>query len=131
MSKYKKNKHKIKARSGYERKVLDNLDKDKVKYYYEERRLKYIIEKEYIPDILIVKKNGDELFIECKGYWSPDDRVKMHIIKNTYPDIDIRILFQRASEKIHKKSKTTYGDYATKKGYTWAEGENIPEEWLI
>jgi hypothetical protein len=121
---------KIQSRSGYERKVLDNLDKNNIKYYYEEIKLKYIIEKSYVPDILIIRKDGTELFVECKGYWSGDDRLKMRIIKNTYPDMDIRILFQRASEKINKKSKVTYGEYATKIGFIWAEGIKIPEEWL-
>lgn len=51
-------------------------------------------------------------------------------VARQHPDIDIRILFQRANTRLTKsKNSMTYGQWATKHGYQWSEGEHIPEEW--
>lgn len=53
----------------------------------------------------------------------------MRIIRETYPDLDIRFVFSNAKARISKGSKTTYAMWADKYGYPWAHRE-IPEEWL-
>ena len=80
----------------------------------------------YTPDFHLTKH---DIIVEAKGYFDKGDRIKMQLIKEQHPDLDIRIVFLNARNKIYKGSKTTYGAWAEKNGFKWAEG-SIPEEWL-
>ena len=57
-------------------------------------------------------------------------RQKMLEVQRAHPELDVRLLFQRTTNKIGRGSKTTYGHWATAHGFTWAEGSAIPDEWL-
>ena len=83
--------------------------------------------RNYIPDFKIIKNN---IYIEAKGKLTWEDREKMIWVKEQHPDKDIRILFMNASNKIRKGSPTTYGDWATKNGFIWADYKTlgIPKE---
>jgi hypothetical protein len=69
------------------------------------------------------------IVIESKGLFTTEDRQKMRIIRETYPDLDIRFVFSNARQRISKTSKTTYAMWAEKYGYPWAHKE-IPPDWL-
>jgi hypothetical protein len=79
----------------------------------------------YTPDFEL--SNG--VIIEGKGLFTTADRQKMVIIKATYPELDIRLLFSNAKAKISKGSKTTYADWADKNGFPWAHRE-VPQLWI-
>ena len=102
----------ISSRSTLEDRVQANLQKRGINYTYEPCKLPYTVERNYIPDLLI----GD-IYIEVKGYFRQD-------------------AFQRAAStvqgaKIRKDgTKMTCGEWATKQGFIWAEG-NVPDDWLI
>ena len=66
---------------------------------------------------------------EVKGHFDKGDRVKMQLIKQQHPNLDIRFVFLRASNKIYRGSKTTYADWANRYSFPWAEG-NIPQDWI-
>jgi hypothetical protein len=51
------------------------------------------------------------------------------LIKEQHPDLDIRLLFQNAYNKIRKGSKTTYAMWCEKKGILYAH-KQIPKQWL-
>ena len=53
----------------------------------------------------------------------------MALVKEQHKDLDIRMVFMHAKNKIYKGSKTTYADWCNKHGYIWAE-KTIPMEWL-
>lgn len=57
------------------------------------------------------------------------DRKKHLIIKNTYPHLDIRFVFQNPKNKLYKGSKTTYEDWCNKNGYKFAT-KLIPSSWF-
>lgn len=67
--------------------------------------------------------------IEFKGYFESADRTKHLLIKEQHPDVDIRFVFQCAKNTITKTSKTTYGQWAEKHGFKWAD-KDIPAEWI-
>lgn len=119
-------------KSGLEETIANVLTDKKVNFGYEEEKIVYIVPEtshKYTPDFKI-KKSGDRiLYIETKGRWVTADRKKLKMVKEQHPELDIRILFQNAKNKISKKSKTTYGDYADKIGIPWAE-KIIPDSWL-
>ena len=114
-------------RSGLEEKVADLMVELGVKYEYESTKVPYVIQHNYTPDFLL--PNG--IFLECKGYWDPDDRRKIKAVKEQNPDLDIRMVFQSPFNKISKKSKTTYAQWCDKHGIKWTSWSNIPLKWLI
>lgn len=119
-----------KYRSGFEASQAKTLKEKKIPFQYEPERIEWTPpKKKYTPDFIFEKKDGGKMVVEHKGRFTVFDRTKMKCIKEQYPDLDIRIVFQNAKVKINKGSTTTYGDWADKHGYVWAEKE-IPREWL-
>jgi len=115
-----------KFRSKFEATIAKDLNKKKVKYSYEGEKLEYVLIKQYLTDFILLD-NG--IIIEAKGVLTSADRQKMKAVKEQHPEADIRFLFQRASNKLNKKSKTTYSMWAEKHGFPWAEGK-VPKEWI-
>lgn len=116
------------VRSDFELRVAKDLEKRKVRFKYEEQVLFYEVparKARYTPDFIL--SNG--IIVEVKGRLTTADRKKMVLVQLSNPSLDIRLLFQRANNPIRKGSKTTYGDWATKKNFKWCE-ETIPQEWL-
>lgn len=79
----------------------------------------------YTPDFVL--PNG--IIIEAKGLFEREDRQKHLLIKEQYPNLDIRFVFQNPKLKLYKGSKTTYGDWADKNGFLWSTRQ-IPDNWL-
>lgn len=117
----------MKFRSKYEKKVYENADKRKLDYEPEDAILHYNTPSRYIPDFRIKRNN---VLVECKGYFKPRDRAKMLRVKKQNPNADIRILFQRANNRLTKSPNSMmYREWAEKHGFIWHEGETIPQEW--
>ena len=114
-------------RSGLEERVADLLCELGVTYEYESTKVPYVIQHSYTPDFLL--PNG--VFLECKGYWDPEDRRKIKAVKTQSPELDIRMVFQAPFNKISKKSKTTYAKWCERHNILWCSYATIPLEWLI
>ena len=116
-------------RSKSEERVAGHLNDLGVAYQYEPKdgKVTYKVERtaSYLPDFVL--SNG--VILEVKGYLSPSDRSKYIRIKTSNPDVDIRFVFDRASNKLNKDSKTTYAEWATKHGFLWCE-KIIPPNWI-
>ena len=114
-------------RSNIELAIARALNSHGVTYEYETKKLTYVPKpRTYTPDFYLPDQG---IYVEVKGYFDKGDRVKMQLIKEQFPDYDIRIVFQNARNKIYKGSKTTYAAWAERHGFQWAEG-SVPEEWL-
>lgn len=116
------------VRSGLEDVICAELTKKGVKYEYETLTLEYIQpekKRKYTPDILL--PNG--IVVEVKGRWVTSDRQKIAMVKQQYPDMDLRMVFSNSKAKISKASKTTYGAYCEKLGIPYAD-KMIPDEWI-
>ena len=112
-------------RSDFEFKTAQQLEALGVDYEYETQSYDYVIESTYTPDFIF--PNG--VIIENKGVLTPADRRKMRAVKEQYPDLDIRFLFQRGKNKLNKNSKTTYLQWAEKHGFPSADGK-VPSSWI-
>lgn len=115
-------------RSGLEAKVGAYLSEHGVDYEFEETTLRYEVPARparYTPDFVL--PNG--IIIETKGRWVTADRQKMALIKEQHPDLDIRMVFSRASTRISKTSKTTYAMWCRKHGFPYAD-RFPPLAWL-
>ena len=102
--------------------------KGKYKIGYETEKLRYTLERYYLPDFVLTRKDGSKIYIEGKGYFRADDRQKTLKIKEQYPGIDLRIVFYK-NGKLDKRSKTRYSEWAERNGIPWAI-QTIPIEWL-
>lgn len=115
-------------RSGLEDKFIQELEEYGLDPNYEAKKFEYIIPESkhnYTPDFPL----SPHIVIETKGRWVVEDRQKMLLIKEQYPEIDFRIVFYNANQKIKKGSKTTYAMWCDKHGIKWAN-KTIPSEWV-
>lgn len=122
--------HLPRFKSGFERGVAAALEALNASFTYESLILPYIEYHEYHPDFVIRTKSGKTIVVEAKGRFWPGAKQKMEAVKKSYPEKDIRFVFQDASLPIRKGAKMTYGQWADKHGFPWAEGK-VPESWLI
>lgn len=116
-----------KLRSGFEARLTNELHRRGVPYEYEALRIPYTPKsvKHYVPDLVL--ENG--VIIEIKGRFTSADRQKHKYIKNCYPDLDIRFIFQRSTQKLSKISKTTYATWCNTNGFKYNDGY-IPLSWV-
>ena len=115
-------------RSGLEDRIQKQLEDLGIEPNYEGLKLPYIVPESkhtYTPDFPV----GKHIVIETKGIWDVEDRKKMLLIKEQHPELDIRMVFYNANQKIKKGSKTTYGMWCDKHDIKWAH-KAIPHEWI-
>lgn len=115
-------------RSGLEESLDNYLREFGVDGQYEQHKIKYIkpaTNHTYTPDFRL--PNG--IYIESKGRFVLEDRKKHILIKEQYPELDIRFVFQNSKNKLRKGSTTTYADWCIKYGFLYADKE-IPVAWL-
>ena len=119
--------NKIKYRSKFELNLAKSLTAKNIEFQYEEERFKYVpAPRHYTPDFYFPETN---IYVEAKGHLDKGDRVKMILMKQQHPELDIRFVFMNAKNKIYKGSKTTYAAWCTRYNFEWAEG-SIPMEWV-
>lgn len=115
-------------RSGLEDVIAEQLRLNGIEPKYEKIRIRYLQPskfKLYTPDFLL--PNG--IIVETKGRFVSADRAKHLLIKQQYPDLDIRFVFTNPNARLSKRSKTTYAQWCEKHGFKYAHGA-IPEEWF-
>jgi hypothetical protein len=116
----------MKFRSKFEKRVSENAGDRELVYEPQEPVVNYNTPSRYIPDFRL--PNG--VLVECKGYFDSRSRGKMLRVKKQNKHLDIRLLFQRANNRITKSQNSMmYWEWAEKHGFPWAEGDTIPEEW--
>lgn len=115
-------------RSGLEERIAQELKDRGIPFTFEETRIEYLKpakKAKYTPDFVL--PNG--IIIETKGRFLTADRQKHLLIKQQYPDLDIRFVFSNSRQRISKQSKTTYADWCEKHGFAYAD-VSIPDTWL-
>ena len=112
-------------RSGFEAKVAGQLRRCGIDYNYETLQIEYRKIATYLPDFILL--NG--IILEAKGVWTVEDRTKHLLVREQHPELDVRLVFQNANNKIRKGSKTTYAAWCDKKGLKWCD-KVIPKSWF-
>jgi hypothetical protein len=125
-------------RSGLEKNIAAQLEAEGVTFEFDKHTFEYDVparKAKYTPDFkvgsIVIESKG--AFGYGPGRFSGDpakERQKLLLVKAQHPDIDLRIVFQRASTKIYKGSPTTYAKWATDNGFLWADKGSIPPEWI-
>ena len=118
-------------RSGFEASIAEQLDSDGIEFAYEPGTYLYSSPREYTPDFVL----PGGVVVEAKGNLSPQDRRLLLEVRDQNPGLDLRLLFERAGNRLtpkrYAKTSMTYGEWATKHGFIWAEGPSIPREWIL
>lgn len=81
-------------RSSWEVKFATYLDKQNIQYEYEHKAYDLIINNQecsYRPDFYLIKENR---YIEVKGYWRDDAKIKFESFKEQYPQISITLYME-------------------------------------
>ena len=115
-------------RSGLEDSIAEQLKHSRVKAVYEGYSIEYTIPESshtYTPDFVL--PNG--IIIETKGVFDAVDRKKHLLIKEQYPNLDIRFVFSNINAKIYKGSPTSHADWCKKHGFQYAH-KAIPSGWF-
>ena len=129
-------------RSGYERSIATSLTKQGVSIRYEEDRFSFYVPEtgrkctgcgeskierrsSYQPDF----KLREKAYIEAKGKLTAANRKRLEAFKRHYPDVEIYMIFQR-DNWMTKNHKAKYSDWASKEGFQWAVGTDVPKGWL-
>lgn len=116
-------------RSGLEDKIAESLIVAGIPFEYEKLVIGYVQpakDRKYTPDFVLLNNN---IIIESKGRFITADRQKHLMIKEQYPDLDIRFVFSNSKAKLSKLSQTTYGMWCDKHGFKYSDKE-IPQSWL-
>ncbi len=112
-------------RSGFEAKTANYLRRLGIEFEYESMKIEYMKIATYTPDFIL--PNG--IIVETKGLWTSEDRTKHLLIREQHPELDVRLCFQNASNKLRKGSKTSYAMWCEKKGIKYCD-KTIPKSWL-
>lgn len=115
-------------RSGLEDRIAQQLEAEGVPKVYEKYFIDYNIPSSlhhYTPDFIL--PNG--IIIEGKGLFEAADRKKHLLIKEQYPNLDIRFVFSNVKTKIAFGAKTTVAQWCEKHGFKYASRE-IPASWF-
>lgn len=115
-------------RSGLEAKLAEQIEQAGIEVRYEQDPITYAKPESmhtYKPDFTL--PNG--VVIEGKGIFDKDDRDKHLLVRDQYPELDIRFVFSRSKSPIYRGSKTTYADWCIKHGFQFAD-KVIPKEWF-
>jgi predicted nuclease of restriction endonuclease-like RecB superfamily len=103
----------------FEANVAKQIKRSKVPFKYEPEKIPYVIASHYIPDFVLSTPLG-KVYVECKGYFRPEDKRKLLAIKRQHPERDIRILFYA--------QRSSYIKWCERHGFKYAV-EKIPREW--
>lgn len=95
---------------------------------YEPTTLPYTIRKDYKPDFVVRTRSGKTIYIETKGWFKTEDRIKMRSVKSDHPTLDIRLVFDK-NNKISSRGKMKYDEWCEKHGFKCAI-KTIPREWF-
>ena len=119
-----------KYRSKLEERIAKQLTDSGVEFSYETLKISYEVparKAKYTPDFVV-----GEMVIEAKGrFRTAQDRQKLLLVKEQYPDLDLRLVFQNAKTPIYPGSPTPCSKWAEDNGFLWADNGKIPEEWLL
>lgn len=101
-----------------------------LKFDYEQETWTYQHQpQKYTPDFRIFMPDGTVQYYEAKGKMTDETRKKLVSIKRCNPDKDLKIIFERAGNKLKAGGKMTYGTWADKTGIEWNE-KSVSSSWL-
>lgn len=122
--------NKTRFASKFEAELAKKFDELGIKWEYEPCRIPWQpVVRYYKPDFKVTLPDGEEFFVEAKGYFDPSMRSKMAQIREQHPDLDIRFVFMLEDKVISRSTKnpTTYKTWAKRHGYSCWKPDTLAE----
>lgn len=122
---------KITVRSKLETDIVNILQESDAFWDYEVTKIPYIVPESkhnYTVDFTL----GNNILIEGKGYLSDSqERNKYILIKQQFPDIDLRFIFAN-NKKLCGGMKTTHEAWAIKNGFKYCSIKDLDviQSWI-
>ncbi|MGZ2448526.1 hypothetical protein ACVIRO_001280 [Rhizobium ruizarguesonis] len=129
-------------RSGLETTNARVLNDAGVEFEYEKHKLFYIVPARvasYKPDFVL----ASGIILETKGLFDAEDRQHHILLKQQYPDLDIRFVFSRSAStltsvfkkspdggKTRREDPVTYARWCETHGFKFAD-KVPPKAWLL
>jgi hypothetical protein len=105
-------------RSGFEKRMGDVLEP--AGFLYEPCSTSYSVPHVYTPDFVL-----EDVWVECKGWFRPGDRLKYKTIAKSLMFAELVFLLQSPLKKVSKGAKLTMSGWCNKEGIRWF---STPEE---
>ena len=99
-------------RSQFEADINAGLPEGSARYEAVHIPYKVSVQRRYTPDWILPQQ---AIMIEAKGRFTKADRDKMLLVKNQWPDLDIRLVFMSLTAKVTKAM--TVADWAKQHGF--------------
>jgi hypothetical protein len=117
-------------RNKLEAQIGEQLEAAGLSYSYEGSKVPFTVparQAKYLPDFRV-----GNIILEGKGWFGrgAKERQKLVLVRESNPELDIRLVFSDANKKIYKDSPTTYGDWADDHGFKWSTKGVIPSAWI-
>ena len=118
--------------------IAAELDRLGVKWQYEPHEYKYhmcvnwchdcdVKFQTYTPDFWLPKQ---KIYLECKGKMTLDTRKKMIAVKHHNPELEVKMIFGYAKNKLSTAKKATrYWQWAENENFDWSDKE-VKKEWV-
>lgn len=105
----------------YNRHIKPNLENGNLLFAHYEQ-LKFILGpgSTWLPDFVLVTKDGDILVVEIKGFWKADDRIQVKVVAGKFPYL--HVFGARCTTKKIVKAEGFGG--AEVKQFPWLFGES-------
>jgi hypothetical protein len=117
-------------RNKLEARIGEQLSSAGVSFSYEGLRVPFAVPSrtaKYLPDFRV-----GNIILEGKGWFGQGakERQKLVLVRESNPELDIRLVFSDANKKIYKGSPTTYAQWADDHGFLWSTKGEVPSAWI-
>jgi hypothetical protein len=113
-------------RSMSEVRFASKLKDEGIKFGYETDKFKYQYKPQtYTVDFTIRKGKGSPRYYEYKGKLDGPTRKKLRAIKDSNPQLDLRLVFEKPNNKLYKGAKMRYWQWADRYGFKWYDCRDI------
>jgi hypothetical protein len=97
--------------------VLFGYERDTFSYQHKPQK--------YTVDFTIRKPSGVKVYYEYKGKLDGPTRKKLRAIKESNPDLDLRLVFEKPNNKLYRGAKMRYWEWAERYGFIWYDCRDI------
>lgn len=115
-------------RSMAEVRYAARLESHGIHYEYEGTTVNYQYDpQKYTVDFSVVAKNkkGNPVYLEFKGKLDATNRKKLRAIKKSNPEMDLRLVFEKPTNKLYRGAKLRYWEWAERHGFLWYDANDI------
>jgi hypothetical protein len=95
-------------------------------FEYEKHKFKYQYKPQsYTVDFTLREASGNLAHFEYKGKLDGPTRKKLRAIKDSNPELDLRLVFEKPNNKLYKGAKMRYWEWADRYNFVWYDCRSV------